>query len=75
VVAERDRVREVLEAHPVLGETRNRQHPRRRAERDNQLLVGDLELACERLDDDGLALGVVAPDVAEHELGVRAHLP
>ena len=43
VVAEVDRVREVLEAERVLGEAGDRQHARDRAEREHRLLVADLE--------------------------------
>ena len=42
VVAEPDRVGEALEADRVLGQARHRQHPRDRAEREQQLVVGQL---------------------------------
>ena len=48
VVAERDRVGEVLEAHPVLGETRDGEDAGARAERDHEPLVADLERPGER---------------------------
>ena len=73
-VAQRDRVGEILEADAVLERARHRKRARGRSERDDEPLVADLELARERFDDDGLALAVVARHVAEHELGVRAHL-
>ncbi len=43
VVAELDRVREVLEAEPVLGEPGDRQRARERAQREDGLLVVDGE--------------------------------
>ena len=42
VVAQPDRVGEALEADRVLGEPGHRQHPRDRAEREQQLVVGQL---------------------------------
>ena len=75
VVAERDRVGEVLEAHAVLGETRNRERPRRRPERHDEAFVTDLDRAGERLDGHGRPLVVVARDAAQDELRMRAHLP
>ena len=42
VVAQPDRVGEALEADRVLGEAGHRQHPRDRAEREQQLVVGQL---------------------------------
>ena len=73
-VPQRDRVGEILEADAMLEQTRHRKRARGRSERDDEPLVADLELAGERLDDDRLALGIVAQHVAEDELGVRAHL-
>ena len=61
VVAERDRVGEVLEPDAVLGEAGDRKRPRRRAERDDEPLVADLERTGERLDRHDPALVVVAP--------------
>jgi hypothetical protein len=74
VVAERDRVREVLEAHAVFSESRHGKASCGRAEGDDEVLVGDLELSRERLHDDRLPLLIVADDAAEDELRVRAHL-
>ena len=55
-VAERNRVGDVLEAAPVLGEPRDRERPRNRAERDHEPLVLDLERPAERLGDDRLGV-------------------
>ena len=41
VVAQPDRVGEALEANRVLGETGDRQHPRDRAQRQQQLVIRD----------------------------------
>ncbi len=73
-VAKRDRVGEILESEAVLHEARDRERPGRRAECDDEALVADLELSGERVDHDDPALAIVARDVAEDELGVRAHL-
>ena len=55
VVAERDRVSEVLEADPVLREPGHGKGARRRPERDDEPLVSDLDRSGQRLDGDGLA--------------------
>ena len=52
VVAERDRVGEVVEAESVLGEARNGQRARDRAEGEHQPVVAHLEAAGVRLDRD-----------------------
>ena len=64
-VAQGDRVGEVLEAHPVLGEAGHGEHARARAERDDEPLVADLERPGERVDDDRSRGPIVARDVAE----------
>ena len=43
LVAQRGRVRQRLEADPVLGEPGDRQRARDRSERDDQLVVGELD--------------------------------
>ena len=76
VVPQVDRVREILEAHRVLGEARHRERARHGAEREDEVLVGELERAgAGRLHRDDAALLVERPDVPEQELCVRAHLP
>ncbi len=76
MVAERDRVGEVLEAHARARRARDGERARRRAERDDEALVADLESARRAIRRRPLApLAVVPRDAAEHELGVRAHLP
>src|SRR5918999_6069837 len=70
-----DCVGEVLEAESMVGEPGNRQRPRDRAERDDQLAVRDGEQLVLRLD---LYLSLLRGDAgraAEDELGVRTHLP
>ena len=57
-VPQLDRVGDVLEPAPVLGEARHRQRARDRAEGDHDALVADLERAAERLGDDRPRLGV-----------------
>ena len=51
-VAQRDRVGDVLEPEPVLGEPGDGERPRHGAERDDEPLVADLERTAERLGDD-----------------------
>ena len=72
-VAQGDRVGEVLEAHPVLREAGHREHTGPSAEGDHEPLVADLERSGEGLDDDRSRGPIVARDVAEQELRVRAH--
>jgi hypothetical protein len=75
VVAKRDRVGEILEAEAVLGEAANGEDAGDRADRKHEALVRDRVVACFGLDGH-LAGALVQPDgVAEHEVGVRAHLP
>ncbi len=57
-VPERDRVGDVLEPPPVLGEAGDRERARHGAKRDDEALVPDLERAADRLGDDRLPLGV-----------------
>ena len=75
VVAEVDRVGEVLEAEPVLGETGDRQRPRERAEREDGPLVVDGERLRTGLDRGDALLRVERREPAEEQLGVRAHHP
>src|SRR5262245_6689144 len=75
VVAEPDCVGEVLEADAVLGQAGYRQGAGRRAERDHETLVADLEGSGKRVDGDGLPVTVVSRDLAEDELRMRTHLP
>ena len=52
VSLERDRVSEVLEAHPVFREPGHGEHTRPCPERDDEPLVSDLERSGEGVDDD-----------------------
>jgi hypothetical protein len=73
-VAKSDRIGEVLEPDPVLLESGDGKNSRPRSERDDEALVADLERPCEGGDDDRSAGAVVARDVAEQQLRMRAHL-
>jgi hypothetical protein len=75
VVAEVDRVRERLEAAPVVGEAGDRERPRDGAERDDEVGVAQVDEALARLDLDAATRGVVVDRAAEDELRVRAHHP
>ena len=76
VVAEVDRVREVLEPESVLGEPGDGQRPRHCAERDDELVVPDLiGVAVRPLDRREAPLLVDLRHTSEQQLGVRAHLP
>jgi hypothetical protein len=75
VVAEVDRVGEVLEAERMVGEPGNRQRPRDRANGDDEVLVADVDEAFERLDLDAAVAEVERRRMPEDELGVRAHRP
>ena len=57
-VAERDRVRDVLEPMTVLGEAGHGEGAWHGAERDHEPLVADLERAAESLRDHGLPRGI-----------------
>ena len=70
VVAQVDRIGERLEREAVLGETRDRQRPRHRAEGEHEVVPADRPLLP---DGRGLRLDVDALDAPEQELGVRAH--
>ena len=75
-VAERDRVSEVLEAHPVLREPGHGEHARpspRARRRAARIRSRSVRRASRRRPI--LRVAIVARDVAEDELGVRAHLP
>ena len=70
-VAQRDRLRQRLEAERVLGEPGDRQRARGRAERDDQLVVGQLLVAAADVRTATTrALRVGAGDLAEVQLGV-----
>jgi hypothetical protein len=75
VVAEVDRIRQVLEAEGVLLEAGNREHPRNRAERDHEPLVPDCELLLLGLDGHALSPGVEGRRVTDDEVAARAHHP
>ena len=75
VVAELDRVGEVLEAETVLGEAGDRQRPRERAQREDGLLVVDDERLRTGLDRGDALLRVERREPSEEQLGVRAHHP
>ena len=73
VVAQVDRVGEVLEAQRVLGEAWDRQGPRDRAERDHELAVGHGHVSFERVDLDVAAGEVQLGRPAEEHVRMRAH--
>ncbi len=75
VVAQRDRVGEVLEPEPVVGEARDRERPCDRARGDDQALVADLLVPGVGRDGERARLGVEDGGRAEDQLGVRAHHP
>ena len=75
VVAQRDRVGEVLEAECMIGEPGDGQRPGNRAERDDEVLVGHIDEHFLGLDLDALPVGSVGDCAPEHEVGVRAHQP
>ena len=75
MVAERDRVGQVLELEGVLAQPGDRGDSRQRADRDNQLLERDV-------DDAGLGphagdsiVGIELLDGSDDQVGVRAHHP
>ncbi len=75
VVAEIDRVGEVLEPDRVLGEPGNRERPSDGAERKHEMLPGDVERAgLRRLDVRRPLLRIDRRHAAQQHLGVRAHL-
>ena len=73
VVAQVDRVGQVLERERVLLEPGHRECPRHGAERDDEALPADFERAGVGLDVDGPCLLVQLGRAAEQELRVRAH--
>jgi hypothetical protein len=76
VVAQVDRVGEALEPDRVLGQPRHRQHPRGRAERQQQLVVGHrLGFAVFGPQRHRLRLGVMADDRPDPQIGPFQHLP
>jgi hypothetical protein len=66
VVAEGDRVREILEPQRVLGEAGNRKDARHSPERDDEFLVLELDAASLGLDHDVPCQFVEADRLAEH---------
>ena len=75
VVTQMDRIGEVLEAERVRGEAGNGERPGDGAERQHEVLPGDVERArLRRLDVCGSPLRVDRGHAAEQQLGVRAHL-
>ena len=75
VVAKRDRVGEVVEAESVLGEPRNGQRARDRAECEHQPLVAHLEGPGMRLDRDRARRLVEGGRGTHDKLRPRAHHP
>jgi hypothetical protein len=74
-VAEVDAVGEGLEPDGVLGQTGDRQRPGDRPERHDEVAVGDLVGARVGADAHRPLLQVGALDLADEELGMRAHGP
>ena len=74
MVAQRDRVCEVLEASPVLDEPGNGEDACHRAECDHEPLVGDRGRPGERLGGDRPRAEIQRLGPTEEELCVRAHL-
>jgi hypothetical protein len=58
----------------MLREPRHGEDTSRCPERDDELLVADLQRSRERRDGDRLPFSVVSAHTAEHELGMRTHL-
>ena len=75
VVAEMDRVREVLEAETVLGEPGDRQCARERAQREDGPVVVDSDCLRTGLDRGDALLRVERREPTEEQLRVRAHDP
>ncbi len=75
VVPEVDRIREILEAEPVVGEPGDRQHAGNGSDCDHELRVADREHAVLGLDPDEPSFRVELVGVSEEQLRVRAHQP
>ena len=75
MIAKGDRVGQILEAEGVLGEPRDRERSRNRAERDDEVAIGHVDQRFLGLDVDTPALRIVRDRPAEDEVGVRAHDP
>ena len=75
VVTQVDGVGEALERHRVLGQSRDRQHPRGRAEGDDQTLVRHLDHTELGVDRDGPRVLVQRGRPPAQQLGVRTHHP
>ena len=73
VVAQADRVAEVLEPERVLAQPGHGRDAGDRSEGDHELLVGDRDAARLGLHLDHAALGIVRDGAAQHEIGVGAH--
>jgi hypothetical protein len=73
VVAQADRVGQVLEGERVLGEPVDGRHPRDGAERDHEVRVGDGEAPGVGVDRDDAPLVVERDRRAEQQVGVGAH--
>ena len=73
VVPKADGVREVLEPEPVLGEARDRERAGDCAEGDDEVLVLELDTSRLGLDRDLPRALVNLRDLAEDEVGMRAH--
>ena len=70
VVAQPDRVGQALEADRVLGESWHWQHPRDRAKREQELVVGKLlDFAVASAQLDRACLGIMTEDRAEPQVG------
>ena len=75
MVPQLDGVGERLEAERVLAQARDRQRARDGAERDDDVLVGDLDELLVGLHPDAAGVRVERDGPAEDELRVRAHHP
>jgi hypothetical protein len=75
VVPELDRVGHVLEGKAVLGEPRDREHPRDRTQRDDEPLVLDLEPSELALDGDRACTLVERDGAAADDVRMRTHDP
>ena len=59
VIAQCDRVGQILETEGVLGEARDRERSWNRAERDDEIAIGDVEESFLGFDLDAPAVGLV----------------
>jgi len=73
--AQRDRLGQGFEPHPVLGETGDRQRPADGPQRDHELVVAQVLLeAVKRADLDAVVLGRRAGDAREAQVDRRIEL-